>query len=204
VAAEFFNTFAHYIYTSLSTPEPTPRPVAYEPVIPLPTTVFWEERMNMGILVRNGIVEMIDTRVSIGDTPPGYLTAYLLPEFLTTYGSPPEVWLSTYNSAFENNELPFAIVLFYPEQGIAAFYGTLGSREGEMVRGCPQQGPAAFLSLWHPPLNYTFTEVQRGAGIYNADFLALEEATAMDVTTFYETFKDADNTTCLETPAVLW
>lgn len=199
-AEEFFNTFVPSVYISSSTPDQ----VVYEPVIPLPTTVFAEERMNLGVVVRNGIVEYINSRVSIGNTPPGYLTTYLLPEFLGAYGQPAEVWLSTYPAAFENNELPFVIVLFYPEQGIAVLYFAFGSREGEIVRGCPQQGPASFLSLWHAPLNYAFADIQKRAAVYNADFLALEEATALDVNTFYETFKDADNTTCLETPAALW
>src|SRR5690606_15724734 len=176
--------------------------VVYEPVIPVPTSVFWEERTRLGIVARNGIVEFIDARVPVRDRPPGFLTAYLLPEFLNTYGRPTEVWLSTYPAAQGQNDLPFVVVLFYPDQGIAALFSDNGVRQGDMVRGCPQQGPVGFLTLWHPPLNLTFAEVQKGAGVYNVDFLALEESTAMDVSTFYETFKDAENTACLETPAV--
>ncbi len=37
--------------------------------------------------------------------------------------------------------------------------------------------------------------------MYNVDYLRLEDTTDWDVTTFYETFKNPDNTTCIETEA---
>jgi hypothetical protein len=200
VAEEFLNRFDRGILgTSF-----TPGLEYYGASIPLPTEVFAEDRMELGISARNGIVELIDTRVSMGNTPPGYLTQYTLPTFLTTYGQPAEVWLSTYFAPFEHNELPFRLVLFYPDQGIAALYSDNGVKQGDVVRGCPQQGPASFLSLWDPTQALTFEEVKNGAAVFNVDFLLLEESTGMAVSAFYEAFKKSDNTTCLETPANLW
>lgn len=199
-AEEFLHRFDRDIYSSSS----TPGLVYYGVTIPLPTEVFAEDRAELGISVRNGIVEFIDTRVSMGNTPSRYLTQFTLSPFLTIYGQPAEIWLSTYSSPFEHNDLPFRVVLFYPNQGIAALYSDNGIRRGDVVRGCPQQGPASFLSLWHAALDLSFEEVKSGAAVFSEDFLSLEESTTIDVSTFYETFKRPDNTTCLETPADLW
>jgi hypothetical protein len=200
IAEEFLSRFDPVIYRTSSTPGLE----YYEATIPLPTDVFAEERTQLRFLTQNGIVQYIDTDVSMGNTPPGYLTPYRLSTFLTTYGQPAEVWVSTYRAPYGPNDLPFRVVLFYPDQGIAALYSDNASKQGDVVRGCPQQGPVKFLSLWHAPLGLTFEEVKSRAAVYNVDFLSLEESTTMDVATFYETFKDPENITCLETPASFW
>jgi hypothetical protein len=177
---------------------------AYEVRIPLPLEVFWEDHTSLHILVQNGIVERMRTYVSIGDPPPGYLTQYELSAFLTTYGQPSEVWLSTYSSTFENNDLPFRVVLFYPEQGITVLYSDNGVSQEGIVSGCPQKGPASYVRLDAPDLDLTFEEVISNVAVFNTYYLPLEETTEIDVATFYQIFRDPDNTTCLETPASLW
>jgi hypothetical protein len=129
---------------------------------------------------------------------------YMLDTFLRTYGEPTEVWLSTYSGPFEHNDLPFRVLLVYPLQGIAALYSDNGIKQGEATHGCPQQDPVSVLSLWDPLLDLSFEEIKNSSAAFNVDFLSLEESTGMDMTTFYETFKNPDNTTCLETPANLW
>lgn len=198
IAEEFLNRFDEDIYSTSS----TPGRAYYGVLIPLPTKVFGEDWSELGIVVQNGVINHIRTRVSMSNTPPGYLTQYTLSTFLTTYGQPAEVWLSTYSAPY--SDLPFQVVLFYPALGIAASYGSNGIKQGEVVSACPQQGLVGFLSLWDPSLALTFEEVKSSAAVYNVDFLSLEDSTEMDVTTFYETFKNPDNSTCLETPAHLW
>lgn len=172
--------------------------------IPLTLEVFSADHMELGILAYDGVVAEIITDVSFGNTPPGYLTHYTLSTFLTTYGQPTEIWLFTYRSAFEEGDLPFAVALFYSEQGILALYSDNGERQSDLVQGCPQEDPVSFLSLWSPDLDLTFKQVTEGTSALDRDYLSLEEATEMDVATFYETFKSPDNTTCLETPVELW
>jgi hypothetical protein len=41
-------------------------------------------------------------------------------------------------------------------------------------------------------------------GYYDYFYQPLETATGMDVKTFYETFKDPDNVSCLQTPVEIW
>jgi hypothetical protein len=178
--------------------------VIYMPVIPLPSDIFEYDEVAHSYSVQNGIVERIEMPVWRGDPLDGYLTQYTLPVFLTTYGSPVEVWLSTYFAAGEGGILPFSVVLFYPEQGIVALYSSNGEKQGDFVQGCPQEDPVSYLVLTSPDINQTFKQAVGVSSAFNMDYLSLEEATGMDVATFYETFKNPDNTTCLETPANLW
>lgn len=200
VAEEFLSRFDQNIYENSAIPEQ----IYYGVSIPLPPEVFTVDQTELGILVQDGIVEIIETDVSIGDTPPGYLSPYMLSTFLTTYGEPSEVWLFTYPSPFEEGDLPFIVVLFYPNQGIAALYSDNGVLQGGMVYGCPQENPVSVLSLWSPLLGLTFEQVINGSSAFSRDFLLLEETTEIDVATFYETFKNPDNSNCLQTRADLW
>lgn len=176
----------------------------YGAMIPRPKEVYLGQRLELSILVNEGIVERIATPVKSWDSSVGYLNFHALPTFLTTYGSPSEVGLFTYSSPREG-ELPFITILFYAEQGIAASYSiNNGERQGEIVRGCIQDEPVSFLSLWSADLNLTFEEVTTGSSALDRDYLSLEESTEMSIVTFYETFKNSENTTCLETPAELW
>lgn len=172
--------------------------------VPLPTEVFSENRTELGILVANDVVQGMQAAVSIGDTPPGFLELYTLSTFLTAYGQPSEVWLSTYHKPFENDSLPFDMLLFYPQQGIMALFNDNAILDGSLVKGCPQQDPVRVVSLWSPALGWTFDKVKNDSSAYNVDYLRLEDTTDWDTTTFYETFKNPDNTTCIETEAELW
>jgi hypothetical protein len=177
----------------------------YEVHIPLPIEVFGNSIMGQFYFVQNGIVVRIDAHVAIGDIADGYLNQYTLPEFLTTYGQPTEVWLSTYPGAGEGGSLPFSVILFYPKQGIVAKYGSNGGEYEDFVRGCPQENPVSYLQVLPPGSKKTFEKTMVGTSALSAwRYLSLEEATGLDVATFYETFKYQDNTTCLETPAEKW
>lgn len=198
VAERFFNSFVPNIYSVSGT-----EVVNYSPQIPLAPEVFGTDYTRPTYTVREGIVVGITTDVAIVDTPSGYLTPYSLSTFLTTYGQPFEIWLSTYPTSIEN-DLPFSVVLFYPAQGIVAIYGDNAERIGDLVRGCPQEEVVSVLKLWSPELNLTFEQVRSGSSALGRDYLSLEESTGMDVEAFYQTFQNPDNTTCLETPADLW
>jgi hypothetical protein len=110
----------------------------------------------------------------------------------------------TYPVAYEDNRLPFVVALFYPHLGITASFYTNGESQGGIVQGCLQQNPAGNLLLRAPNSNLTFDEAIGTASEFNRDWRPLQDVTEMDVATFYETFKNSDNITCLETPANLW
>lgn len=137
------------------------------------------------------------------------LQRYLLPQLLTTYGQPTEVLLRTFRSVPEGSFIPFNLLLFYPQQGILVRYYGPTERKGEHIRICPQRTEIA-LRLWLPNKQImTFEDIAR-LGILRlpleevSDFRSLEEATGMNLETFYETFKSPNNQLCLETPASMW
>lgn len=199
VAERFFNSFTPDIPFVSGT-----QGISYSPQIPLAPEIFGADKTSPIYSVREGIVEVIVTDVAfVYGTPSGYLTPYELSTFLATYGEPTEVWLSTYPTSIEN-DLPFGVVLFYPAKGIVAGYSDNGERVGDLVYGCPQDDPASVLRLSSPDLDVTFEQIKDRTSALRSEYLSLEEATGMNVATFYQIFQNPGNTTCLETPADLW
>jgi len=194
VAESYLSTFAFAIKRGSSVERPL-----YSIYFIVPEEIF------PVALIHN--YKVIDGNIQRIEVIPGSVPTYNLSAFLSTYGMPSEVWLRTYDRAREG-DLPFDTVLFYPEQGILARYDSQANALGEQIRGCPQQKPALVLSLWSPETQLTFDEAtSQTIDIRNEDwwpYRPLQEATGIDVMTFYETFKKADNTRCLETPADLW
>lgn len=152
-----------------------------------------------GFEVQDGIVEQISSHDFEG------ISAYHLPQFLSTYGPPSEVWLYTSSYMAEATAgLPFIVILFYPKQGILAAYSTDGEPGAKLIVGCLKQNPS--LRLWSPKEALTF---QKAANMFNWDVndpptLPLAEATDLTVEEFYQTFKSPSEIPCLETPAELW
>jgi len=126
---------------------------------------------------------------------------YQLPEFLEVYGPPDEIWLSTF---FDVGDMfPFVVDLFY-SNGIIVSYSTYGELKGDSIQGCLDLGPS--LRLWEAKEELTFREA---AKMFRIDLegtptLPLEEATGLDVETFYNLYKAPNTATCIETPTELW
>ena len=138
---------------------------------------------------------------------PGNAEAYYLVNILRDYGMPGEVWILTF-SAVPGRDVPFVVVLFYPNLGILIKYDTLSLRT-DPIRGCPEQAHYPLLYLWSPKKYLTFDDIAKG----NPDFFAsggeirfkrLEDATNLNPSLFYKIFKDPKNSQCLETPLNLW
>ena len=138
------------------------------------------------------------------------LKSYMLPQVLTVYGQPSQVFLRTHSGDLPG-WLPFSLLLSYPDQGILVEYdGPIGEEEkhygpleeGEVIRVCPWRSEIN-LWLWSPDNARTIARVT-GGYIDVGDYRSLEEATGLSIEQFYQTFSQPDNQTCLETPADLW
>lgn len=123
---------------------------------------------------------------------------YILPSLLNSYGQPSEVLISTYQTNV-GGPLPFRTVVVYQEQGFAATYETVAVRSGNNLVGCPQQTDHVGLLLSSPQLGINSEDTRTEQNYY-----PLEEVTNSSLQNFYETYKDIDNTSCLETPMNLW
>jgi hypothetical protein len=154
--------------------------------------------------VRDGIIDSIET--NWGGSP-----TYSLPQILTTYGTPDEVWLMTYQDT-PTGSLPFRMSLLYAERGFVITYEfsniEIQFNPYQLV-WCSENEPF-IVSLWlvapEREVKLTFDEARETALHISAEepYLRLSEATDMDERSFYETFKDPDSTSCLGTPVLLW
>lgn len=165
-------------------------------LIPLPkeSKVTWHY-----YLLREGVVD--DIKAYNYDLVP----AFYLPAFLKTYGQPGEIWMRTYREE-EQNSQPFLLDLFYPDQGILMEYsgGNLVDL-GDHLRNCMKGMNSPFIYLWSPEHTMTFDEAQQRF-LDTEDFpqpISLEDATGMDVKTFYEKMITTGRA-CIQTPKELW
>lgn len=157
-------------------------------------------------IVKNDIVDSIELEFI---PQMRNITAYTLPEFLNTYGEPAEIWIHTYSSEYPKGVLPFIAILYYPEQGIWATFGPdKANFTDDKVRACQWNGAPSTLGLWSPDKKKSFIEA---SNMFRWKFdepgvltLPLDQATEIDVRTFYKIFKQPDSNTCLETPKNLW
>jgi hypothetical protein len=140
-----------------------------------------------------------------------FLQAYMLPQILTAYGPPSQVFVYG-NVAYGHASWPlFELVLDYADRGFVIWYTVLMEREGDTYLGC-MANVYTDLHLWDPDLDYTWAEgVTRTTGgedseidWLNKHFLPLEEATSLTLDEFYEIFQNPENTSCLETPVEIW
>lgn len=129
-----------------------------------------------------------------------------LSNFLTNYGPPDEVFLRTFRLD-ENGSQPYQIDLFYANLGMLLEYsGGNPNTIGDKIQNCFDDLYSPFIYIWTSDTPMTSAEaIDKYLDTENMPYpLPLDEATEMDVVTFYETFKKTDNTTCLETPSDLW
>ncbi|MGH2536938.1 MAG: hypothetical protein ACRDHL_06070, partial [Candidatus Promineifilaceae bacterium] len=134
-------------------------------------------------------------------------TDYSIPAVLSAYGPPSEIWLYAAADSPAVTQ-PFYLDLYYGHEGFVVKYYENPRRPTDPLQGCfhlTEERP--LLWLWSPELSLTYLE----AAEYHPLWLSspeqsrpLAEVTDLDIATFYEIFKQPDNTHCLETPAAFW
>jgi len=133
---------------------------------------------------------------------------YLLPQILSNYGPPSQVWLKPYLDDPQRSDItwwPFILVLFYPQQGIYVEYVMPRNSTGEYFEGCPTHSEV-YLAVWNPQDDIPLSQIAEKGGFgFDAEYSkSVEKATSMTLDQFYQTFKNPGNTACLETPQGIW
>lgn len=153
--------------------------------------------------IRDGIIIGIDI------DSPGNEFDYQLYQLLSSYGLPQAVYVLTYpNVPFD--VLPFRILIHYSNQGIYAIYEYPAENDGNTITSCPDaSGPSLHLDSPNQPYKKYLMPFEDSAkrlmGVNENNLLVdLQTATQMDITTFYETFKNPEVRECLKTPTHLW
>jgi len=159
-------------------------------------------------VVRGGIV----TNIRAGATPTTYgdqefvetWRPYLLLQLFADYGPPAEVRFLTYTSAPDSASIYYLLV-FYPDQGILAYYQGDWVRTGENLRICPQL--SAWMLVMGPPGEYEKLKdaiPQPNPYFHPAeDYRSIEDVTDLSLEAFYQLFA-GNAEACFETPADLW
>lgn len=166
--------------------------------IPVPESLSQYGFLRQTYFVRDEIIVKITLEGPWGTSNIGTVS-----EILNNYGPPTEVLLSTLGYVFHaGDDYPFHIVLFYPEKGMLIRYFDDAELIDDHLTGCIQEDSGTPV-LWSPNLKLTFIEAlgkQNSAQYYKS----LEEATDMDLETFYQTYLDPNTDVCIETPGELW
>lgn len=169
--------------------------------IPVPPELSENEILTQEYRVDNGKIAII-----YPEQPQETSKIYSISEILNTYGPPTEVWIDTIGFSF-SEYFPFRVVLFYPEKGILIKYLDDADFTNEYLIGCPQERSGK-LTLWSPEMEMSFPEALNGTNALGTHgeqyYKPLEEATDMDLETFYKTYLDPNTDVCIETPAELW
>jgi hypothetical protein len=124
-----------------------------------------------------------------------------LPDILTRFGQPDEVWLET--MSHKRELLPFRLNLVYLQVGMAVGYVVDGDIEDDMVIGCFAAEETGRIRLIVPD---TATSYRDFPTIFEEDrrYLPLQEATTLTIEDFMHHFLDPTQPHCLQTLAELW
>jgi hypothetical protein len=126
-----------------------------------------------------------------------------LHQMLSIYAKPETITIQTYpNSPI--NYIPFRIMLFYEDLGIFAYYEYEASKIGDSLVGCPMPVDPE-LYLWSPLREVTIESIEQFIlGIIDEYPPNLEDVTNMNVSAFYESYKNPQYSGCIETPSEIW
>jgi hypothetical protein len=129
---------------------------------------------------------------------------YTLPQILSAYGQPSEVLVRGIRGWWE-----FDLLLFYSESGFLINYSAPYEEENGVYFGCPNK---ASIELWLWELGRYYSLPEAATMIFGKAFgrqwlesyLPLKDATSLSPEAFYETYKEPQTITCLETSIDLW
>lgn len=184
---------------------------SYETKMASRTTIYYkfENQSDLHafeVLSVDGIVQRVDAYSDVTER-------FTLANILRNYGKPEEILLAT-EPASPTGDVPFSLILFYPEKGILAhFYAEFGGRiKGDYVSICPQYLLPA-LYLW-PSGNPQQSELEKQSLIesiniyytnYNGKkYKSLEAVSEFSIDKFYAMFQQKNTTSCITTEAEQW
>ncbi len=174
----------------------------YGPTYGLSPERTWNYYIAHTFVERDGIVQSIQVMSEVNRNAQAGHSAqdwhhYSLDQILAHYGQPSQVWIA-FVPVIEIGSSPYYdITLVYEHFGFRILYSGAAVQDDAVMRTCLrfEQVTRILLNLQTSPMEPTMLE---------GHWLSLEEATGMDVETFYRTFRNANSDVCLESPAEMW
>jgi hypothetical protein len=140
------------------------------------------------------------------------LRFYLFSETLVNNGMPLQASIATWHEdpILKAPYTPFSLLLDYSDKGFLIEYVMPNKIVGNSFLGCPAETYIR-ITMWSPDQNYSIEDVLKwgsgGEGInsLNLDyFRPIDQATPMNLETFFQSFNKSESKICLETPVDLW
>ena len=130
-------------------------------------------------------------------------TFYPPNRILQEYGRPDEVFLRSHIASYAG-DWSLALHLVYQEKSFEATYLIIDAvNQDGIIKGCLGKDGANF-RLYLPEYTIKIEDIYDIHSKVTIIVLDLEEATGMDVQSFYETYSNPEDPLCLETSEDLW
>jgi len=170
--------------------------------IPHPTQPF-DYYIDIVFGQRNGVVQSIQVTSEVlrGTTSERFAQdwhRYSLDQVLTRYGLPSQVYIQFVPPIERDAPAYYQLWLVYDHLGFYTVYTGPVAYEPPIMKACLR-----FKEVWSIMLYLQSPRLGEPV-LESPDLHPLEEATGMDVQTFYETFRQAGTAACLESPAEVW
>ena len=138
---------------------------------------------------------------------------YLLPQILSNYGRPNEIWVATWqlNPISKSEWNPFTLVLYYKDLGFIIQYKSPAIKKSNDIIACPNEIQID-ITVWNVKQETKLESIisKGGSSQFNLNpnnmnyFRTIDKGTDYSLDQFYQTFKDPNNRECIKTPANLW
>lgn len=158
-------------------------------------SINWPD-LAVGLTIKNSAVDSLS--IERPNTP--------LSEILRDSGEPSEIWISTvrFSPNAGDNQVPFEVVLFYPELGFFTESVGIGTIVEGTITGCFAE--VSKIRIWAVEEILSFDETEFGPNLNGPDrkILPLDEATNLTVSDFLIFFQENQTPICIETPQNIW
>jgi len=138
---------------------------------------------------------------------PGYNSKYQISNILNLYGSPSEVWVTTFNQEKMGYTL-FSVIIFYPELGILVDHEFKEAYiHGDTIFGCPGEDTSPDLFLFRPGY---FNELEEVLSLISPEayvwlpFQRVDDVSDLTIDKFYSLFNEYGKEDCITTKTDLW
>lgn len=160
--------------------------------------------IHIGLIERDGVVRSITVMGEViqRTTPERFAQdwrRYSLDQVLNGYGEPSQIYIQLVPPIEPDSPVYYQLWLVYDHLGFYVVYTGPAVYEPPIMRACPRWEEVTDIAL-------RLQSPQSAEPLFESPgtFRTIEETTGMDIRTFWETFRQAEATACLESPAEIW
>ncbi|MBI9051629.1 MAG: hypothetical protein JEZ00_19555 [Anaerolineaceae bacterium] len=141
-----------------------------------------------------------------------YISQYFIPDVLSLYGVPGDVYIAPHPPDPMEDWCPFDIVVFYPENGFLISYVLPNEIVEDQYQGCIDQVEQIAIVTWDPGTGKDLNDVILSleplygdiltSNRFEGSFKSITEISSLEA--FTNTYKNNNNQNCIQVPINLW